>query len=437
MSAPKPIFLLIVSFFIWFVAYLSIPATYIKLGDAIVFSVIILMLYNIAFILGTVGVKTANKGKSDFTKRKKRQLVFILFTIGFFGVLIKIYQRFFIQKIYFAEDLVRTRIDLMSSELSSGFLGVISALSYPFATICFLLCILWYKELKLREFIVIVLMGLFPIYDALLTESRLIIVVIIIMLIFTLLNSNLFKKIVIIKLHKIILFKVPNVFFKRKTLIVLGILSIVFISFSVKVMNNRLSTFAYRDTLRVWEIYHETKIDDDFKEEVTSSKALDKNKLIGLYSLKHYLAHSVFEYTRLLNHLEYTTGYYYGGFQLYVYFKVLKALKINIPSFSQMSKITYKEAVYTTFWGPFYIDFGIFGILISFFLGRFSKQKYLNAKNGSEGDILMYSFVGVVILASFFVNFLMGANIYFLNAILITIFLFKYWPNKLIFSNKE
>ena len=439
MKIFSPLKLQAISFLIWVIAFLSIPATYIKLGDAFFFSVFSLIMFNLLFALGTLAKKNHKKSINLFSKLKKRQLVFFLFCIGFIGVLIRVYQRIFLQKIYFASNLIETRMDLLSSELNSGILGVVSAVFYPFATICLLLGVLWNKELKRIEIIIITVFGLFPIYDSFLTEGRLMIVMIFGMLFITLgfSNYNLFKKGLLVKAGGLKLFKAPRFFLKKRNIIFSVIVVSLFVGFSVKVMNNRLSVFNYRDTLKVWEYYHESNIDNEFLAKVKKSDKLNKNKLIGLYSIKHYFAHSVFEYIRLVGHLENYTGYYYGAYEFYPYLKMLKVVKIDVPSFSDLNNVIYKRGVYTTFWGPFFLDFGVFGFILSFFLGRFCKQKYLNAKNGSEMDILLYSFIGINILASFFVSFLNGGNIYFFNAIIITILFSKIWPNNLVITQKK
>src|SRR5690606_23862941 len=135
-----------------------------------------LVLFNIFFIIGLKTVKSAKVSLRTVSRQNKTILIFLLFTVGTIGVLIKAYQRFFVEKIYFAENLVRTRMDLMAGELNSGLMGVFSALTYPFATIVLMLSILWYKDIRRISFVFILIVGLFPIYDAILTESRLLIV---------------------------------------------------------------------------------------------------------------------------------------------------------------------------------------------------------------------------------------------------------------------
>ena len=437
MSLVKPTYLLFYSFLIWFIAFVTIPAKYINLGDSLFYPLATLFVYNILFVIGSASIKSVQRKDHYISPQKKKQIILIFFLIGFIGVIIRIYQRVYLQEIYFAEDLVRTRMDLMATEGNSGLLGVISALTYPFSTIALMLSIIWNKNINRFFLIPLLIFGLYPIIDSFLTESRLLIVFVACMLFITILASKIsfFKSFTQFKLKGIRLIKLPTIFRKKRFYFPIIILFVGFIVFSKNVINNRLATFGYRDTLSVWEFYHDTEIEEGFKKEVRNANSVEeKNKLIGTYSLKHYFCHSVFEYIRLVNHLDSTTGYYYGVYEYYTFIKPFKILGIPIASFSDLNKVSLKPAVYTTFWGPFYIDFGIFGFLISFLLGRFSKRMYLKAKNGSESAILLYSFIAVIILASFFVNFSMGGNLYFLFAIFVGILFIKFWPNNIVIT---
>lgn len=440
MSLVKPTYLLFFSFIIWLTAYLSIPANYINLGGSVLYPLTTLFLFNLCFVFGSATVKRVKKNHNYISKQKKKSIILLFFIIGFLGVILRVFQRVYLQGIYFAEDLVRTRMDLMVTEVNSGLLGVISALTYPFATIALMLSIVWNKTIKKLYFIVLLFFGLYPIVDSFLTESRLLIVFVMGMLSITVLASKIsfFKSFTYFKFQGLQIFRLPTILRKKRFYIPIIIIFIGFVIFSKKVINNRLAAFGYKDTLIVWEYYHDTKIKEDFKLEVRNANSLkNKNRLIGTYSLKHYFSHSVFEYTRLINHLDNTTGYYYGVYEFYTFIKFFKIIGFNIPSFSDLNKVSHKKAVYTTFWGPFYIDFGVFGFILSFLIGRFSKRTYLKAKNGSESAILLYAFTAVVILASFFVNFAMGGNLYFLYTILIGILFIKFWPNNLVFVTKK
>jgi oligosaccharide repeat unit polymerase len=117
--------------------------------------------------------------------------------------------------------------------------------------------------------------------------------------------------------------------------------------------------------------------------------------------------------------------------EFYVFFKFFKALGVPLPSKLEMADIIDRQSVYRTFWGEFYIDFGLFGILIMFFWGRFIKRIYIYAKRQHTQYVIFYSYLSTIIITSFFINFLLGSSSYYLFAFLSTLLIFKIWPENL------
>ncbi len=431
----NPSLLLILSFTIWIFFYINIPASYLYKGSAF-FSKTILFLYVAFFLLGTISIKLSKtiKASKPLSLGRIKQITILLFCLGAVGVLIKLYTGFFITKIFVAKDAFSKRQELFGSEFNSGIYGVISAVLFPFAVICMLITIYYFKNFKKSFMFLSILFGMYPFLETFFMGGRTVIALLgtttLITIFFSIEKNTNFKK-TIIKLYKTKLFSIPSFLLKKKILISVSIVSIVFVSYSVKIITDRLSAFGYKDTLVIWEGYHQVDIHSNFEKEVKKSLPKDKNFKIGIYSLKHYFVHGVFEYIRLVNHLEKTTGYYYGAYEFYVFFKFFKIFGIPIPSFLELNSISYKPAVYTTFFGPFYIDFGVFGIFVMFFWGRFTKKIYIKARQGCIQYLILSSFFSTVIVSSFFINFLMGSASYYLFSFLITILIFKLWPNKL------
>ncbi|MBQ4820085.1 hypothetical protein [Aquimarina sp. MMG016] len=350
--------------------------------------------------------------------------------------MIKLFTGIFVTKIFIPGEIFSKRLELIGSEFNSGIFGVISAILFPFSVITMLIVIYHFRNFSKTFIVFAILFGLYPFLETFYLGGRTIIVLLGTTIIFTLLASiekNVNYKKTIIKLATFKLITLPSFFLRKKVLIISSIILIAFVSYSIKVINDRLSRFNYKDTLSVWEVYHRVKVDDEFKKEVRISSIEDKNYKIGIYSLKHYFVHGVFEYIRLVNHLDKTTGYYYGLYEFYVFAKFFKVFGVQIPSFYDLNSISHKRAVYTTFWGPFYIDFGIFGIIIMFLWGRFVRKVHIRALQGNVQYVILFSFLATIILASFYINFLLGTASYYLFAFLVAIILFKIWPNNLTF----
>lgn len=427
-AIPRVLFL---SFSVWILFYLSIPAHY-KFKGTAYFALTVMISYLCFFGMGYFSIaKSSLNHLRPYANRKIRQITYFLFALGSAGVIVKMYAGLFVTKIFLASNLAEKREELFGGEFNSGVFGIIGALLFPFAVISALLVIYNIRLFKKRFIIPCLLFGMYPFLETFFLGGRTVIVLLgttltLVSYLSYLKNSRL--PISTIRLGSIPLFSVPRILVKKRVLIVTGLLGLLFVSYSVSVISSRLELFDYKDTLEVWEGYHEVDIDNDFQKEVNTMKKADKNYAIGMYSLKHYFAHGVFEYIRLVNHLESYSGYYYGGYQFYVFTKFFKFFGLPVASFQEMNTVSYKPAVYTTFWGPFFIDFGVFGIIIAFFWGRFTRRIYLKAVQGLSPHVIFYCFIAVLALASFFVNFIIGGSSYYLFGFIVTIIIFKIWP---------
>lgn len=415
----SPTRLIMYSFLAWFVAYLIIPADYIVKGNRF-FPLFMLIGYNVCIILGFLSIK-----KNITTKIVPTTLDFfsikLSFCIGVLGFILNLIQLLFIQKI-FSVNVYEQRLSNQYTEFNSGILGVLIALTFPFAIVAFL-SIFYYKN-RFSNWMKVIssLFALLYVFDAYLNGARLPIVVIVIMsvIVFVFYQENnelLSKKKILFKLGKIQLIKVPKILMGFKALLFLIVL-ILGINFFKEAMVKRLEYYQYDDVLTYWEGQHESKINKNYKKEINSLKINEKNQRIATYSLYHYIVHAPFEFQKLVNHLDAPFGTFYGKYELDVYFKFLRFLKIPVQSRMDMEKKLYHEGYYITFWGPFYLDFGIFGFIIAYFLGLAIKITYNLATRAYLPAILMYSYVAIVLLASFHVSLFGGKYIYIFNAIL-------------------
>src|SRR5690606_20906815 len=244
------------------------------------------------------------------------------------------------------------------------------------------------------------LFALLYIVDAFLNGARLPIAVIgvISLIVFAFYQAHegtLFKRKFHFKIGRHILAKIPKILISRKVLIAVVIL-LLCINFFKDAMITRLEFYSYEDVLTYWETQHESKMDADFKAEVNALSVKEKNERVATYSLYHYFAHAPFEYQKLVNHVDEPYGIFYGKYELDVYFKFLRFFNIPVESRIEMEKTLYHAGYYITLWGPFYLDFGVFGFVIAFFLGYFIKKTYNYAVRGNLPAILMYAYIAIV-----------------------------------------
>ncbi len=443
MGVINPIKLLFISIFIWIFIYIQIPVTYLYEGS-IFFPIFSLILFIGSLILGILSLKGSSvKSIKIYSTKKINQIVFVFFIIGVIGILLKIYIGFFKTEIFVTDDIFEKRMDTMGKELTGGAIGIVASILFPFAYINLLIAIYNYKQINKWFLTLIILLGFYPLIETYFMGGRTVIALLGATIIFVLFASffkNSTVKLIKITLLKKTLLNVPKFLFNKKIIIPTLLIIVLFVSYSVSVVNKRLTRFGYGDsTLRVWEQkdYQWVKFNDNFKTAYFKASQEEKNKMIGYYSLKHYFAHGVIEYIRLVNHLEYKTGYYYGQYEFNVFFKFFKAFGVPLKSMGELNSITKRKAVYKTFWGEFYIDFGLFGIIIMFFWGRFVKRIYTYSKRGSTPHLIFYGYLSTLLITSFFINFLLGSSSYYLFAFLISLLIFKYWPNNLVLKLKK
>jgi len=436
-----PLRLLLISFLIWLFFYIQVPVTYLYTGTPY-YAFITIILFLFSFVMGYISIKHKSiKTQTEYSVKKVKQIAILFFLLGLLGILIKLYIGFYVSKIYVTENIFRNRLENMGQELSGGFLGVISALLFPFAYINLLIVTYNYKLFSKLFIFLSLLSGIYPMIETYFMGGRTIIALLGATLLFVTIASyyknNTIAKFKI-KVGSIKLLSIPLFLLKKKIWIPLVILGSAFMYYSASVVKNRLETFNYRDTIKVWERkdYQWVEFDEDFKEEYRSLSKSERNLLLSGYSFKHYFVHGMFEYVRMVNDLDSHIGYHYGQYQFSVFFKFFRVFGIPLKTSEDLNSMVKRKAVYQTFWGPFYLDFGFLGIIVIFFWGRFTKKIYVSAKSGSTPHVIFYGYLSTIIFTSFFLNFLLGSSSYYLFAFFICLFMFKYWPNNLKFVAK-
>lgn len=437
MGAINPFKLLIISIAIWIFFYIQIDVDYIYEGSAF-FPILTLLGYIVIFVIGIYSLKKENVLNLKTTSSKKiKQIVFLFFVVGTIGVFFKMYSGFFNSGIYLAEDVFEKRLENMTKELTGGISGIIGSILFPFSFVALLITIYNYKLFSRMSIFFIAFFGLYPFVETFFMGGRTTIALLgttLIFIMYASFNKNSTFKLTRININNGYLFSFPSFLRKKRIVIPLVAVVLIFISYSVRVVNQRLDRFSYGDrTFKIWEQkdYQWVEFNDEIKKEYFTGTKKEKALIIGLHSIKHYFVHGVFEYIRLVNDLDSTLGYYYGQYQFNVFFKFFKALGVPLKSLEELDSVVNRQAVYTTFWGPFYIDFGVFGLIVMFFWGRFVKRIYVYAVRRETQYVIFYGYISTIIITSTFINFLQGSSSYYLFAFFVTLLAFKLWPNNL------
>lgn len=139
---------------------------------------------------------------------------------------------------------------------------------------------------------------------------------------------------------------------------------------------------------------------------------------MGLVPIMQYYLHGLFEFGLLWDYSNFATGHAYGAAQFFPYVKALEILGITtIPATSLLFP---RIGVFTSFFGPLWVDFGWFGPFFMVAFGMLAKRLGKAVAANSVAAVPLYSYLVTVILLMPVGNLISSAQgVYILNAFLI------------------
>lgn len=356
-----------------------------------------------SFLLGFVFKSILPIKKNTPKKRKveefsvvqtlNKKSVYFLFILGAIGVSIKIYEHLWIGQIFSYSSFFEYKLTRMYSELNSGMLGVASAILYPFGLVVLIIQITYNLFTTRLEVFLIWFFGLYWIIEAVLLSAMTSAVIVIAVTFISCIIASSLKG--------------------NKTRVSYWVLLLAgaFI----------LSYFSYLTFFRITPDAIGASLQNraiDLKFEVNNVL------LFSVVNFGHYIVHGVVEWFRLYDHLG-LENHYFGMYEFYPLVKIFSALGFDIPAFYDLASVAHKTGVYTTFWGPFILDFGMFSFLVAFFVGLLSATCYSSAKKGSYFGLLIYPIVALQLIVSPIINIFSGVVVYYLVAALVSIPILK------------
>jgi hypothetical protein len=382
---------------LWFVGFFLMPAKY---GDVeyTVAGITTLLLLTILFVLGVyflkfLPLKNVAQASKPNIHSSSTAVLNILFVIGVLGVVLKFYEHVILHSALSYSSFFDYKMSRMYNELNSGVVGVLSALMYPFGLVVLILQING-KFFKNRiKVLVIWLIGFYWFFDAIIMSSMTAIVYVFSMVFLSVIVANNMRD------------KQTYVSFLK--ILILAVLTV--------------SYFVYLTFFRV---------DEDFIQVSLEARALfpsfdvDSVFLFSILNFLHYLVHGVVEWFRLFNHVG-LSNYYLGMYEFYPFVKMFAFLGLDVPTFTELASVAHKTGVYTTFWGPFILDFGVLSFCMAFFLGLISGYLHKGLYSANYFSVLIYPVVAIQIIFSPIINIFSGVIVYYLLSAIISILLIK------------
>ncbi len=397
-----PIKLFLFSWLAWAISYLLVPFSYTDVEYSGL-SIAVLLGLLLSFFMGFYfkGILPSKKKilkeitsqDSSQMRYPSRKALFILCAFGVLGVVLKLYEHLLVNQIFTYSSFFDYKLSRMYNEFNSGMLGVISAILYPFGLAGLIIQITFQVFKKPIQILVIWFCGLYWIIESLLLSSMTsaVIVIGIVFISYVIAGSLQSNKT-----------RVPYSLVFLVGIVIVGYFSyLTFFRVTVEFIGVSLDSRA---------------METDFE--------INNVLVFSLINFGHYMVHGVIEWFRLFDHVGLEI-HYWGAYEFYPLIKIFTAIGFDIPTFSTLAEVAHKSGVYTTFWGPFILDFGSFSFLAAFFVGLLSAICYSSAKNGSYFGLFIYPIIALQIIVSPIINILSGVVVYYLVAAVLSICFLK------------
>ena len=322
------------------------------------------------------------------------RLVGLVYSASLIGVVLKIYDRFFVRGISLFEDALSRRevIQAAGANIFSIFGGVL----YPFCYLTLFVYLLISRDGERRPwlFVFSLILFFFPSIDALLLGSRVILMINLGLLVLYFMYFGLFK-------------------FRFRSVISLVLIAVFAMTLSSWIFMDRLSAMGLDVLVSIYEsVYAFTVKPQPWLANALSSATspMAYMALFTYLNLSQYLVHGVFEFCYLVDNFAYGINHTYGMSTFFVYFKLIAPF-IGIGDVeADILSAQPRSGIYTTFFGPIFVDFGWHGLFLVFLFGFFATHLWNSAKRLGERYIPLYLYIVIVIFFIPFVNLIEGAQ---------------------------
>ncbi len=330
------------------------------------------------------------KPETDLTRGglQLQSLFTIVTTAAVIGIGLRIYDRFFLRGASLAEDVLLRRESLENA--GSNIFSMFAAGLFPFCFVVLFVFFLRPRDGKRHPFRLLFSLCVFalPGLNAILVGSRSIILTSVLLMsvyafYFGMLRINGRSVSTIILTSILLLFLFTSVFLDRLQAMGLAPESSVY-----------NSDYAASLKPNGWIAQ---KIDNP-------GSLLASNTYFTYLNLTQYAVHGVFEFSYLYQN--FTGAHTWGADTFSMYYK-LGAFIFGLPGFEdRVLAAEPNSGVFTTFFGPLFIDFGWFGPLLVFGFGLVAQALWTQVRRGDVGLAPFYFYLVIVIFLSPIVNLL-------------------------------
>lgn len=399
----RPEYILFLGFVTYFVLWVVAPLqpTVEISGGAIFF----IFLCAAAFVLGSQfanRIRLRQKWKStarNLVGRMENRLFWLMFTIGGTGLFLRFFDKYVLRGVGSLTGSAAREI-LLESNASP--LSLLSGVLYPFAYIPLFIYLGSSSIGKSRmKFIGAAVLFLLPSIDALITFSRSFMLVSMAMMYFGV-SITIFKGRAL----------------PRQLLIPLVVGGAAAVSSSAAIFLLRLEDMQFDVTDSVFlSGYAYTLQPNQFTWELISGHSATATVLAALLPILQYFLHSLYEFQILWSSPSQQI-FSYGALTFAPYVKALSIF--GLAENANLFELFPRVGIFTTFFGPLWVDFGYFSPLVMFVFGFMARRLARAARGGDLGAYPLYTYFCVVLFFAPVVNFLISAQgMYNINAFVV------------------
>ena len=133
-----------------------------------------------------------------------------------------------------------------------------------------------------------------------------------------------------------------------------------------------------------------------------------------------YLTHGIYEYAIVVREWGEQSSHGWGSTMFFPYYKLMQFVTGVRLSADYGNDLTNRFGVFTTFFGPWWVDFGWFGVPLMMLGGAFTQGLWRRACAGDVEAAPLYLFLVIVIVFFPIVNLIQGAmGVYLMTALAI------------------
>ncbi len=355
-----------------------------------------------------IGYYAANVTPHSYKYKKIKNpklLINLTLAIAIIGLGCKFYDKFFIRGFTIWLDSMEGRA--LIAEKGGNFVAIIASAISSFAF--FPIFIKLYYKLKLSKFYNLIIFSVFffQIFDLLLIGSR-----------------SAFLLIISFLLLYLLYFKVILINKKFWVWFIIG--SFCFLTFISYVFIERLKEWGVRDVI----IEHTlTKANLNFTiapnayiiDVITNNIDNPIGSVVFAYTnITQYYVHGIFEFNYVYDKFE--KDHSLGAYTFFPYYRFIKKITNQPFQLEDIEQLSPRVGVYTSIFGPFFIDFGWFNLIFMIFSGWHIRKVYEKALIGIPHSVILYFFYFIVLVFWTTFNYVFGSIGIF---ILTDIFLLK------------